>query len=131
MKVNKEEMLGMLVALELFLKKDHALENREFERRAELVRRSAAAVPGVRAEVFVPPVSNHVPHVRISWDGATEAAATAVVKALRDGEPSIGTRSEKDSLVVGVWMMQPGEDKIVARRLRQVLETTAVPEKKA
>jgi L-seryl-tRNA(Ser) seleniumtransferase len=125
MKVNKEEMLGMLVALELFLKKDHALENREFERRAELVRRSAAAVPGVRAEVFVPPVSNHVPHVRISWDGATEAAATAVVKALRDGEPSIGTRSEKDSLVVGVWMMQPGEDKIVARRLRQVLEKKA------
>jgi L-seryl-tRNA(Ser) seleniumtransferase len=122
MKVNKEEMLGMLVALELFLKKDHAREGREFERRAELIRSSAAAVPGVKAEVFVPPVSNHVPHVRISWDGATEAAAAAAVKALKDGEPSIGTRSEKETLVVGVWMMQPGEDRIVARRLRQVLE---------
>ena len=78
-------------------------------------------MPGVKAEVFVPQVANHVPHVRISWDGATEAAAAAVVKALRDGEPSIGTRSEKDALVIGVWMMQPGEDRIVARRLRQVL----------
>jgi L-seryl-tRNA(Ser) seleniumtransferase len=122
MKVNKEEMLGMLVALELFLEKDHAREAREFERRAEVIRTSAAAVSGVKAEVFVPEVANHVPHVRISWAGADEGAANAAVKAMRDGEPSIGIRSEKDTLVVGVWMMRPGEEKIVARRLRQVLE---------
>jgi L-seryl-tRNA(Ser) seleniumtransferase len=123
MKVNKEEMLGMLVALELYLDKDHARESREFERRAELIRASAASVPGVQAEVFVPEVANHVPHVRISWNGASEAAATALVKALRDGEPSIGIRSEGKSLVVGVWMMRPGEEKIVAKRLRQVLQS--------
>jgi L-seryl-tRNA(Ser) seleniumtransferase len=125
LKVNKEEMLGMLVALELFLAKDHARENREFERRAEMVRSSVAAVPGVKAEVFVPPVSNHVPHVRISWEGGDEAAATAAVKAMKDGEPSIGIRNEGNALVIGVWMMQPGEEKIVARRLRQVLEKKA------
>jgi D-glucosaminate-6-phosphate ammonia-lyase len=125
MKVNKEEMLGMLVALELFLKQDHASEGREFEKRAERIRSSAAEVSGVKAEVFVPPISNHVPHVRISWEGATEAAATAVVKAMKDGEPSIGIRSEKETLLIGVWMMRPGEDKIVARRLRQVLESKA------
>jgi uncharacterized pyridoxal phosphate-dependent enzyme len=125
MKVNKEEMLGMLVALEMFVKKDHALEGKEFERRAELIRASATAVPGVKAEVFVPPVSNHVPHIRISWDGGDEAAAAAVVKAMKDGEPSIAIRNEKEALVVGVWMMQPGEDKVVARRLRQVLEKKA------
>jgi L-seryl-tRNA(Ser) seleniumtransferase len=122
MKVNKEEMLAMLVALELFLAKDHAREAREFERRAEVIRAGATAVPGVKAEVFLPEIANHVPHVRISWAGADEAAATAAVKAMRDGEPSIGIRSEKDTLVVGVWMMEPGEDRIVARRLRQVLE---------
>jgi L-seryl-tRNA(Ser) seleniumtransferase len=121
MKVNKEEMLAMLVAVELFLQKDHAREQREFERRAELVRASATAVPGVKAEVFVPPIANHVPHVRISWDGATEASATAAVKAMLDGEPSIAIRSEGGTLVVGVWMMQLGEEKVVARRLRQVL----------
>src|SRR6266699_5697904 len=49
MKVNKEEMLAMLVALELFLAKDHARENREFERRAEVIRSSATAVSGVKA----------------------------------------------------------------------------------
>ena len=122
MKVNKEEMLGMLVALELFLAKDHARESREFERRAEAIRSSATTVPGVKAEVFVPEIANHVPHVRISWDGADEGTAAAAVNAMRDGEPSIAIRSEGNGLVVGVWMLQPGEEKIVARRLRQVLE---------
>ena len=128
LKVNKEEMVGMLAALERFLALDHAAELREFERRAETIRRSATAVSGVNAEVFVPEVANHVPHLRISWDAAARGLTPAeVVKALRDGEPSIGTRSEGDALVVGVWMMQPGEDKIVARRLREVLEKRSVP----
>src|SRR5690606_19820710 len=54
MKVNKEEMLGMLVALELYLQKDHARERREFDERAERIRRAAVSVPGIEAEVFVP-----------------------------------------------------------------------------
>ena len=125
MKVNKEEMLAMLVALELFLEKDHAREAGEFQRRAEAIRTSALAVKGVKAEVFVPEIANHVPHLRITWEGAEEAAAAAAVKDMRDGEPSIGIRSEGNALVIGVWMLQPGEDKVVARRLRQVLEKRA------
>jgi uncharacterized pyridoxal phosphate-dependent enzyme len=125
MKVNKEEIVGMLVALELYLKKDHAAEQREFDKRADVIRTAAAAVPGITAEVFVPEVANHVAHVRISWDAAARKLTPEdVVKVLRDSEPSIGTRSEGNAVVVGVWMMRPGEDKIVARRLRQVLETS-------
>jgi len=126
MKVNKEEMLGMLVALELYLEKDHIEEQREFGQRADAIRSSASSVAGVKAEVFVPEVANHVPHVRISWDApAKRMTASDVVKRLLDGDPSIGTRSEGDALVIGVWMMRPGEEKIVARRLRQVLESNA------
>jgi L-seryl-tRNA(Ser) seleniumtransferase len=61
--------------------------------------------------------------VRISWNGATNMTAAEAVNRLRAGEPSIGTRSEGDALVIGVWMMRAGEDKIVARRLREVLQT--------
>jgi D-glucosaminate-6-phosphate ammonia-lyase len=123
MKVNKEEMLGMLAALELYLEKDHEKERREFDKRAEEIRKQATEVPGVSAEIFVPEVANHVPHVRITWDAAALGIkASEVVRALRDGEPSIGTRNEGPALVVGVWMMKNGEDKVVARRLRQVLE---------
>jgi L-seryl-tRNA(Ser) seleniumtransferase len=126
MKVNKEEMLGLLVALELYLKRDHAQERREFDKRADVILKAATDVPGVKAEVFVPEVANHVPHVRISWDSAARGVtAAAAVKAFRDGEPSIGTRSEGDSLVIGVWMMRPGEEKVVGRRLREVLSKRA------
>jgi len=126
MKVNKEEMLGMLVALELYLAKDHLAEQREFEARAEVIRSGVATVPGIKAEIFVPEVANHVPHVRISWDAAARGmTASDAVNGLRAGEPSIGTRSEGDALVVGVWMMRPGDEKIVARRLRDVLAKRA------
>jgi L-seryl-tRNA(Ser) seleniumtransferase len=124
MKVNKEEMVGMLAALELYLAKDHAAEQREFHARAEAIRGSAAAVPGVKAEIFVPEVANHVPHVRISWDAAAKGMTAAdAVNRLRAGEPSVGTRSEGDAVVIGVWMMNPGEEQIVARRLRDVLQS--------
>ena len=80
----------------------------------------------MKAEIFVPEVANHVPHVRVTWDSAsTGPKAAAVVRAMQDGEPSIAIRSEGEALVVGVWMMQPGEEKIVARRLRQELEKKA------
>jgi L-seryl-tRNA(Ser) seleniumtransferase len=126
MKVNKEEMLGMLAAVEFFVAKDHAKEGVEYDKRAEEIRRSAASVPGVKAEIFVPDVANHVPHVRVTWDAASKPLkAASVVKAMQDGEPSIAIRSEGESLVVGVWMMRSGEEKIVARRLRQELEKQA------
>jgi uncharacterized pyridoxal phosphate-dependent enzyme len=123
MKVNKEEIVGMLAAIELYVEKDHEKERREFDKRAETIRSAAAAVSGVKAEVFVPEVANHVPHVRISWDATKGKTAADVVRILRDGEPSIGTRSEGDSVVIGVWMMRQGEDRIVARRLRDVLDS--------
>jgi len=126
LKVNKEEMLGLLAALELYLAKDHAAEQREFQARAEVIRSGVATVPSIKAEIFVPDVANHVPHVRISWDAAARGITpTDAVNRLRAGEPSIGTRSEGDALVIGVWMMRPGEEKIVVRRLREVLEKRA------
>jgi D-glucosaminate-6-phosphate ammonia-lyase len=122
MKVNKEELLGMLAAVEYYLKKDHAAERREFDSRADTIKQSVTAVPGVEAEIFVPEVANHVPHVRISWDPASLGIhPDEVIQLLRDGEPSIRVRPGRE-VVVGVWMMRPGEDRIVARRLREVLE---------
>jgi L-seryl-tRNA(Ser) seleniumtransferase len=125
MKVNKEEMLGMLAALELYVKKDHEAERREFDSRAAAIWKSVTAVPGVEAEIFVPEVANHVPHVRITWDPARVGIdPEEVVRLLRDGQPSIRVRPGRE-IIVGVWMMRPGEDQIVARRLREALERRA------
>src|SRR6266478_3515060 len=69
MKVNKEEMLGMMVALETYLKRDHQADWREWEKRVSLIRESVASIKGVSSELFVPEIHYRVPHVRVRWDG--------------------------------------------------------------
>ena len=125
MKVNKEELLGMMVAIETFMKRDHAADWKEWERRVALIGDAAKSIPSVKAEQYVPAIANHVPHLRLTWDPAkVKLSYKDVAVKLREGDPSIEVvpGSNKDSLEVGVWMLQPGEDKIVARRLREVLK---------
>jgi L-seryl-tRNA(Ser) seleniumtransferase len=125
MKVNKEEMLGMLVAVERFVKLDHAALDKEYNRRANVILKSLDGVKGVTASITVPEVANHVPHVKIVLDTAvTGITGQEISQKLREGTPSIGVRPG-DELLVGVWMMQPGEDVVVARRLREVLTKKA------
>ncbi len=127
MKVNKEEILAMLVAVEIYLTTDHAAEWREFENRVQVIADVVGSLPGVKTETFVPEIANAVPHLRISWDEAalkfTSAEAT---KELLEGEPSIELRpwAQAGTLEVAVWMLQPGEAQVVARRIREVLKKT-------
>jgi len=126
MKVNKEEMLGILVALESFLERDHAKEWAEWERRANLIIASANSVPGVKAEMYLPEIFNRWPHIRVTWDEAANGIKRAdVAHKLRAGEPSIFILSLENALDLGVITLKPGEDKIVARRLVQELRAGA------
>ena len=125
MKVNKEEILAMMVAVESYLKRDHAADWREWERRVKLIADYVSSVPGVTTEVWVPEIANHVPHLRIRWDPQrVKISVPEVVERLREGEPSIEVvPGSRDQLVVGVWMMEPGEDRIVGRRIREILRS--------
>jgi len=124
MKVNKEEILGMMAAVESYLKRDHAAEWREWEKRVRTVADSVGPLSSVKTETFVPEIANAVPHLRITWDETVLKITPAeAVKRLREGEPSIELRpGAKQSLEVAVWMLQPGEAQIVARRIREVLK---------
>ena len=72
-KVNKEEIIGMLVALELFLKDDHAAIWKDWEARCGTISKCLEAFKDVKTEVFVPPIANAVPHLRVSWDSRAQA----------------------------------------------------------
>lgn len=123
MKVNKEEMLGILVALESFLERDHAKEWQEWERSAKLIIDSITTVPGVTAEMYLPEIFNRWPHIRVTWDEAKLGVKRAdVIQKMRAGEPSILVWSAKDALDLGVITLKPGEDRVVARRLKQELQ---------
>jgi len=123
-KVNKEEMVGMLVALEMYVKQDHKAISKEWEDRCARLAGVVGKTPGMKTEVKVPDIANHVPHLHITWDYAAKGLKPAdAARELREGNPSIEVRPGFDEeLVIAVWMLEPGEDRIVGRRLKEVLE---------
>lgn len=125
MKVNKEEMVGMLAAVEVYLKMDHAAEWRDWEKRIKTIADSVNPISSVRTETFVPEIANAVPHLRITWDEkALKITAKELTKKLLEGEPAIELRpGAKEGIEVAVWMLQPNEAPIVARRIREVLKS--------
>jgi D-glucosaminate-6-phosphate ammonia-lyase len=129
LKVNKEEMVGMLVALELYLKHDHAADWREWEQRVKLMGEAIGALRGVTAERFVPEIANQVPHLRVLWDASMIRITSAeAMRQLREGTPSIElvpAPEVKESLEIASWMLQPGEAQIVARRIHEMLKSAS------
>ncbi|WP_031500722.1 aminotransferase class V-fold PLP-dependent enzyme [Bryobacter aggregatus] len=126
MKVNKEEMIGLLVALEMFLKRDHNAEWKEWERRVDTIRKSAEKLPTVTSSVEVPEIANHTPHLKMTWDQSKiKISPLEVKKKLFDTEPCIEVTPSTDqtNLVVTVWMLKPGEAEIVAKRIQDVLKS--------
>lgn len=136
MKVAKEQIVGMVAAVDWFLEQGDEKMQAEFQRRADRIARIVKDIPSVSSDVFVPPVANHVPHLLIRYDRQrVKIAPKEVAEELRQGTPSIelnpatgsshassGLPTDGGTIVVGVWMLEPGEDLIVARRLHEVLK---------
>jgi len=122
MKVNKEEVLGMLVALEMYLERDHAAEWKMWEAQIKLISDSVLSVNGVETEIYVPPHANHVPSLRIKWNQKTvKISPPEARKKLKEGHPSIETVGGSDDIGITTWMMQPGQERIVAQKLKEIL----------
>ena len=124
MKVNKEEVLGMLAALELYLEKDHRKEWEMWESQIQLISDSANSVVGVETEIHVPPYANHVPSLRIRWDEKkVKITPNELRKQLTEGHPSIQTVGDSKSVGMTTWMMVPGQERIVAKRVKEILSS--------
>jgi len=127
-KVGKEEIVGMVKALESYLKEDHESLTSEWQHRLEFISAQITKTPGVTTSFFVPDVANHVPHMAIKWDPAritlTPLDAGA---ALRAGKPSIvlSTGEHGEALSMNSFMLRPGEEKIIAEELAKVLKSHA------
>jgi len=123
-KVGKEEIVGMVKALDLYLNEDHDALWKEWQEQLEYVSRQVQRVAGVTTSFFVPDIANHVPHMAITWDSGRLALTPAEVsRRLRDSSPSIvmAAGEERPGLVMNSFMLQPGENRIVAERLTRIL----------
>jgi uncharacterized pyridoxal phosphate-dependent enzyme len=135
MKVAKEEIVGLVAAVDWFLSQDDAAFEAEYKKRADLIAAKLKSIPTIKTQTFIPEVANHVPHLLISYDPSRiKISATELMQKLRTGNPRIelnpgtggapasaGLPGGPNTIIVGVWMLKPGEDAIVADSLYNVL----------
>ena len=123
MKVGKEEIMGLLAAVEHYLKVDHEAEHREMEKKVSYII-DAVTKSGVRGKQDVPEIANHVPHAVLEWDEqARNLTSQQVAKQLLEGEPSIAVSGQRGGgLRISVWLMHGDEHEIVARRLQEIFK---------
>ena len=125
MKVNKEEILGMYAALEMYVNQDHEKEWKMWEDRVSLITNAVNKIDSVTVSVSVPPIANHSPKMKIAWDkNKIKLTRASLGEKLRTGDPSIEMISwggDENSIELTVFMLSKGEDKIVARRLKEEL----------
>jgi seryl-tRNA(Sec) selenium transferase len=131
LKVGKEEIMGMLAAVEAWKGRDHDAEWNQWLSWLNHIGTSVTAIHGVTTSIIQPVgLSNRTPSLRILWDGGTLGiTGTEVAKLLLDTEPRIvlaggtGTRpgDMASTVTVTPWMMMPGDEKLVAERLVAVI----------
>ncbi len=123
MKVNKEEILGMYVALEKFISLDYEQQMKMWGNQISIIENAAKKVKGTITSVTVPPIANRTPTLNLSWDkNIIRLTRDEFQDKLRKGNPSIQLIGGKDDSVnITAWMLKPGEEKIVASRIHEVL----------
>jgi seryl-tRNA(Sec) selenium transferase len=140
-KVGREETLGMLAAVEAWVKRDHEAEWKKWLSYLDTIAKRVSPVEGISAAVREPAgLSNKSPSLVISWDPeklhvtgeeiAEEVARTKPRIALGAGGPRRGApvpETGATSINITAWMMQPGDDKVVAERLFEVLSRKRSP----
>lgn len=125
MKVGKEEIVGLVAAVERYVALDHDAEQRRCDdavaEMSAIV--SAGADARFRVARHIPLIANEVPHLAVEWDeDATGLRSAALVESLRRGDPPVWILDEGPGrVVVSVWMMQPGDHLIAAQRLSAAL----------
>lgn len=148
MKVGKEEIIGLLTAVETWLKNDLNALNREWNARVERIATLVKTVPGIEADISIPTDGNRYPTLHISWDQekwrytvkdcvqalragdpVIEVAGAdnpSIVSAVREGNPKAkrnGSASGSSRLELVSSTIQPSEVLVVGQRLRDLLST--------
>ena len=122
MKAGKEEIMGLLAAVEQWVARDHKAEWTEWERRLAVITEAVKDVDTVTTSIREPGRSNVAPVLGINWDAETVGInGTEVADQLTAGEPRIELNGNADGISIMPYMMEDGEDKIVADRLGTIL----------
>ncbi|MFN7932233.1 MAG: aminotransferase class V-fold PLP-dependent enzyme [Bryobacteraceae bacterium] len=128
-KVGREETLGMLAAVEAWVKRDHKAEWTKWLGYLDTISKRLTQIPGITATVREPRgLSNRSPALVVSWDPAKlHITGEEVAEEVARNKPRIALGGSENSIDITAWMMQPGDDRVVAERLHGVLSMKRSP----
>jgi len=139
-KVGREETLGMLAAVEAWIKRDHDAEWKTWLGWLDTINKRVSTIPGVSTDVHEPTaLGNKSPTLTISWDAAKlHISGEDVAEELARNKPRIALGSgmrrgatasspTQTAITITAWMMQPGDDQVVAERIHGVLAQKRKP----
>lgn len=137
-KVGREEMIGMMVAVETWLKRDHDTEYKSWMNRLNAIARKVLTIEGVKTSISEPvELSNKHPTLWVSWDPAKfNVTGYEIAEELGSTKPrvAVGSKDQSDgstSIDLVSSHMQEGEDKIVAERVFEILNRKRSPKSSA
>jgi L-seryl-tRNA(Ser) seleniumtransferase len=129
MKINKEEILGMYVALESYISRDHEKDWKIWEDRIAHIDKAIKNIQGVKTEISVPPIANHSPLLTVTWDPSKiKISGGDLAENMRKGTPSIEPLLGRipNTIRITVFVLKHGQEKIVAARLKEELIKVSV-----
>jgi D-glucosaminate-6-phosphate ammonia-lyase len=126
-KAAKEDIVGLIVALEDYLQRDHEADTAFWRAQAEYMLARLRDFPGVAASYLHDGREHPVPRVELVFGPETGIDAHSLVLALEENDPRIflfeptGPSAKPNSIVINTQTMQPGEEKLVAEALRAAI----------
>jgi len=125
-KAGKEEIIGLVTALKLFVARDHAAEVARCAHQVETIVHSLAGIPHLTAEVIPPEANGGVfPLARIRIDQtACKMSGNQFILALKQGEPSIHPLErelDQGAVVIHPFGLQPGDDELIVARVQEIV----------
>jgi L-seryl-tRNA(Ser) seleniumtransferase len=128
MKVNKEELVSMWIALELFMEMDMDAEYKRWQMQVAWLDETLNSIEGLRTESYTPKRPNNVPTLKLSFDSAKiSATGFEIQSALLDGSPSVAiAKPREDGFNITTWMLKAEQLEIVALRVKEELQKVQV-----
>ena len=120
MKVGKEEICGLVKAVELYVTRDHAADLRTWDGWTRAILDAAGTLDGITAERVL---ARSIPQARITLDAASGFTARQLAAELAAGDPSIRVSLGADAITFNPHNMEPGDAELIATRLRQVIHS--------
>jgi L-seryl-tRNA(Ser) seleniumtransferase len=127
MKVGKEEIVGLVKALELFLAEDQAVLDKQQWRQLDNISAKVSKIAGVKVTRDVPEIANHFPALQIHLDPSRFSATPhEITEQLARMKPSIVLTEGPGTIEMTAIDLQPGEDTVIADALAGALQAHSV-----